>query len=58
MNIFVEVLAALAVTSLLLQVFLLTPCLLESGSRETEFHPTPPPPTPKEKKPSQLQRKT
>lgn len=33
MNIFVEVLAALAIASLVLQVFLQTPCLLESGSR-------------------------
>lgn len=33
MNIFVEVLAALAIASSVLQVFLLTPCLLESGSR-------------------------
>lgn len=33
MNIFVEVLTALAIASSVLQVFLLTPCLLESGSR-------------------------
>lgn len=33
MNIFVEMLAALAIASSVLQVFLLTPCLLESQSR-------------------------
>lgn len=33
MNIFVEVLTALVIASSVLQVFLLTLCLLESGSR-------------------------